>query len=166
LNLRWTDEYGDYRAKFDPYHWGWRTSLNPNEVLARPFGVALRTKMLIGPLFGTGDEALQDIMYNNPIELIDRTGLRNGELAMYVAYGGKDELNVDAQVESFLYMCKFRGLGVGVGYAPHGHHDMPTAYQLFPGMVHWVAPLLAPYSPPLTLTLPAASAPEPEPPSP
>jgi pimeloyl-ACP methyl ester carboxylesterase len=149
LNLRWTDEYGNYRAKFDPYHWGWRTTLNPNEVLARPFGVALRTKTLIGPLFGADQGALQDLTLNNPIELVDRTGLRNGELAMYVAYGGEDELNVDAQVESFLYLCKFRGLGVGVGYAPHGHHDMPTALRLFPGMFQWVAPLLAPYSPPL-----------------
>jgi len=149
LNLRWTDEYGNYRAKFDPYHWGWRTYLNPNEVLARPFGVALRTKNLVEPLFGTNEDALEELMYNNPLELVDRTGLKNGELAMYVAYGGKDELNVDAQVESFLYLCKFRGLAVGVGYAPNGHHDMPTAFLLFPGMVQWLAPVIAPYAPPL-----------------
>ncbi len=149
LNLRWVNKSGKYRANFDPYDWGWRTMLNPDEVMARPFGVALRVRSFIEPLYGTGEDALVEIMNNNPIELVTRTNLCNGELEMYVCYAGKDELNIDAQVESFLYLCKFRGLGVGVGYAPNGHHDMPTAFKLIPGMLQWLAPRLAPYGPPL-----------------
>jgi hypothetical protein len=102
---------------------------------------------VLDPAFGRGDDALVQVSCNNPIELIDRTRLRNGELQMYVAYGAKDELNIDAQVESFLYLAKFRQLYVGVGYDPHGHHDMKTAYRLFPDIVTWLAPRLAPYAP-------------------
>jgi len=41
---------------------------------------------------------------------------------MHVAYGGRDEFNMDAQIESFLYVARERGLTVSVGYLPHGHH--------------------------------------------
>src|SRR5207247_539560 len=74
-----------------------------------------------------------------------RTGLHDGDLEMYVAYGGHDEFNIDAQVESFLYLAKCRGITVGVGYDPHGHHDYATARRLIPGIIEWLGPRLAPY---------------------
>src|SRR5207244_8206233 len=92
-----------------------------------------------------------EISRENPIELIDRTRLRNGELAMYVAYGGRDEFNIDAQVESFLYLCKFRGITVAVGYDPIGQHDLDTAKRLLPDIYRWLSTLLAPYAPPMYL---------------
>jgi hypothetical protein len=64
---------------------------------------------------------------------------------MYIAYGGKDEFNIDAQVESFLYRCKQRGLTVAVGYDPKGHHDIPTAVRLMPDLFDWLGAQLAPY---------------------
>ena len=66
---------------------------------------------------------------------------------MFVAYGGKDEFNIDAQVESFLYLAKCRGIGVAVAYEPNGHHDTGTASRQWPAMVEWIAPRLAPYAP-------------------
>ena len=39
---------------------------------------------------------------DNPIEMLDTHDLKEGELDMLVAYGRKDEFNIDAQVESFL----------------------------------------------------------------
>ena len=66
---------------------------------------------------------------------------------MYVAFGGCDEYNIHTQVESFLYLCKCRGLTVHVGYAPHGKHDLLTAKKLTPGIFEWLGPKLAPYSP-------------------
>lgn len=150
LNLRWVNALGDYFGDFDPLNWGWRDSLDrKHEVIAR-FNhglVKVRLSHFIEPLFGFCDEAIQDLSRVNPIELVDRTRLRNGELDMYVAYGGKDEFNVDAQVESFLYLCKHRGLGVGVGYDPEGRHDLATAMRLLPGIIEWLAPRLAPYAP-------------------
>src|SRR5262249_19536759 len=107
----------------------------------------VRVRNIVGPLWGEQDEeVMEEISYVNPIELIDRTGLRPGDLAMYVAYAGQDDYNIDAQVESFLYMARYRGLPVGVGYAPNGKHDITTAMHLVPGIIKWLGPLLAPYS--------------------
>ena len=152
LNLRWTDKVGHYMAKFDPYDWGWRNQLNPREMLGcfyLGFG-SVRVRNIVGPLWGSIDEeVMEEIGHVNPIELIDKTCLRPGELAMYVAYAGQDDYNIDAQVESFLYLAKYRGLSVGVGYAPNGKHDVTTVMHLIPGIIQWLGPVLAPYSPKL-----------------
>jgi hypothetical protein len=66
---------------------------------------------------------------------------------MYVAYGGRDQFNIDAQVESFLYVARQRGLEVAVGYEPDGKHDRPTARKLMPGLLDWLGRQLAPYGP-------------------
>ena len=150
LNLRWCDINGNYFANFDPSIWSWRCKLdNPNEVIAkfRAGIIKIRIGQVINPLFGFGNDALLAISRQNPIELIDATGLRNGDLAMFVGYGRHDEFNVDAQVESFLYFAKCRGLAVGVAYEPEGHHDTATAQRLWPAMVEWLGPRLAPFAP-------------------
>ncbi len=151
LNLRWVDDQNDYQANFDPNHWGWRISRpRRGEPMGRLAGglVTLRINHLLDPLFcDKGNLALVEVSRDNPIELIDRLGLKNGELAMYAAYGGQDEFNIDAQVESFLYLCKHRGIEIGVGHDPQGRHNLVTAQNLWPGIVRWLGPRLAPYSP-------------------
>src|SRR5262249_40442762 len=134
---------------FDPCCWGWRTRIRNCEPVGRFVGglVTIRLRSVIHPLFGTGPEALEAISRENPIEMIDRLDLQDGVLDMYVAYGGKDEFNLDAQVESFLYRAKERGLGITVAYDPKGRHDAATAKRFFPGIVEWLGPRLAPYSP-------------------
>ena len=143
LNMRWMDECGNYMARFNPYHWGWRTNFDaPGEVVGR-FGLyPVRVGQLIRPLFASSEEAIVEISRYNPIELVERTCLRNGELQMYVGYGAHDEFNCTAQVESFLYLCKFKRIYVGVGYDADGHHDLRTAYRLWPGIVTWLKPRL------------------------
>ncbi len=79
--------------------------------------------------------------------MIDSYHLKPGELQMYVCYGGKDEFNMGAQIESFLHRARERGLEVGVGYDPNGHHDLETAVKLLPGLVAWLGPRMAPYAP-------------------
>ncbi len=151
LNTRWVDCHGNYLANFDPDCWGWRTDTSRGrEVVGRFYGVVtIRLRRLLDPLYDRRDPAttLQEIIRENPIEMIDRLGLTEGELDLYVAYGGKDQFNIDAQVESFLYRAKERGLTVGVGYEPRGRHDLATAEKLFPGMLEWLATRLAPYAP-------------------
>lgn len=156
LNNRWLDCHCDYMANFDPCCWGWRTSVsNGREVVGRFYGVVrIHMRQVIGPLYGLGPDAVAAISEENPIELIDRLDLHEGELEMYVAYGGRDQFNLDAQVESFLYRARQRGLCVAVGYDPQGKHDLATAYRLFPDILSWLAPRLAPYSPPLVLCKP------------
>jgi S-formylglutathione hydrolase FrmB len=159
LNLRWEDCHGNRKAKFDPRCWGWRTAFDqPREIIGRLGVVPIRVRDLLGPVFGEGDAELTDIMANNPIELIDRTKLRNGELEMFIGYGGKDEFNIDAQVESFLYMCKNRGIGVTVVYDPNGHHNAATAFECLPDFIEWLAARLAPYSVGVPVDAPAVPA--------
>ncbi len=149
LNLRWMDCHGRYDAKFDPTCWGWRTDVSKGrEVVGRFYGVVkIRLRKLVYPLFGRGPEAIDQLSRENPIEMIDLYGLHEGELAMYVGYAGRDQFNLDAQAESFLYRARERGLTVATGYEPRGRHDWHTARKLLPGALNWLAPLLAPFSP-------------------
>ena len=56
--------------------------------VGRFYGVfTIRLRSLVGPLFGRGPSAVEEISRENPIELLDRSGLCEGELAMYAAYG-------------------------------------------------------------------------------
>ena len=151
LNLRWVNCRGRYMGNFDPCCWGWRTDVNCGlEVVGRFYGgvVVIRLNRVIGPLFGKGRDALPAVIHENPIEMIDRLAIPNGLLDMYVGYGGKDEFNIDAQVESFLYRARQRGLEVTVDYDPRGRHNPATAKRLFPAMVQWLAPRLAPFAAP------------------
>jgi hypothetical protein len=150
LNLRWIDCHGHYRSPFDPDCWDWRTNLRRREVIARFYCVLkVRLYWLTEPLFGNNPDPIAAISRENPIEMLDAYGVKPGDLCMYVGYGGKDEFNTTAQIQSFLYRAKERGLPVGVEFLPEGRHNYETAKQLFPGVVKWLAPLLAPYSPPL-----------------
>jgi len=148
LNLRWQDCHGRYFGNFDPSCWGWRTRVRGREPVGRFYGIIpIRLRELVYPLFGRGSQALESIRWENPIEMLDFFQVLPGELAMYVAYGGRDEFNIDAQVESFLYRARQLGLCVRVGYDPAGRHTLRWADRMLPGVVAWLAPLLAPYAP-------------------
>lgn len=149
LNLRWVNCRGRYMANFDPYCWGWRCSVNRGrEVVGRFYAglVAVRVRRLLYPLFPPGPDSISQLSRDNPIEMIDRYGLRPGVLAMFLGYGGRDEFNIDAQVESFLYRaCCQRGLKVTVAYDPKGRHDLATAERLAPRALRWLGRQLRPY---------------------
>jgi enterochelin esterase-like enzyme len=150
LNLRWVGRDGNYQANFDPDNWGWRTEIGRGrEVLARFLGgtVKIRLRDLLEPVFGLKPGAIEEVSRENPVEMIDGLGLREGELSMYVAYNGKDEYNIDAQVESFLYLARERGLTFTVAFDACGRHRMPEMVRHLPGLFDWLAPRLAPYSP-------------------
>jgi S-formylglutathione hydrolase FrmB len=149
LNLRWVDCHDKYRTKFDPCCWGWREELRPHEVIARFYCVIpVRMKQLIHPLYGKDDDALAEVAKENPIEMLQTYDIQPGQLEMYIGYGGKDQFHIDAQVESFLFVAKERGLCVAVEYLPDGKHDLETGLKLFPSAAAWLAPRLAPYAPP------------------
>jgi S-formylglutathione hydrolase FrmB len=150
LNVRWLDCHGHYFAPFHPDCWGWRTNVNRgNEVLARFYGlITIRLRHVVYPLYGTGPEAVASMSRNNPIEMLVNDHVLPGQLKMYAAYGGRDQFNISAQVESFLYRAKQLGLTVAVGYDPKGHHNFSiTGRRLLPGILEWLGPLLAPYCP-------------------
>ncbi|MFN4259104.1 MAG: alpha/beta hydrolase [Gemmataceae bacterium] len=164
LNLRWQDCKGRYRGNFDPCCWGWMDKLKPLQPIARFCGglITLRMKHITGPLFGNRQGAVNEISQENPIEMLEAYNVCPGQLAMYIGYGGKDEYNIDAQIDSFLYVARQRDLDIEVEFLPDGRHDTRTGVKLFPGVIHWLAPRLAPYCPLSGDDTPANPAPRPE----
>ena len=156
LNLRWQDCHGHYRANFDPDCWGWRTDfVHRRTVLARFYGLPIRTKTILNPLYGRHNpETLPAVIRNNPIEMLDLYDVQPGQLEMYVAYGGKDQFNIPAHIESFLFVAHQRGLEVGVGYEPEGKHNRATAERLLPGIIDWLGSRLAPFEPDASAPVP------------
>jgi len=141
LNLRWVDCHGRYDAPFDPDCWGWREKLRPCEVVGRPNElIKIRFHTLYGPTIGHGPEAMFKLSLFNPIEMMDLYDLKDGELDLFIGYGGMDEFNIAAHVESFLYRAKERGVTVGVAYDPLGKHDVESGRRLFPEAVQWIRP--------------------------
>lgn len=144
LNLRWVDCHGKYAGKFDPDCWGWREKPRPLEVIGRPDNIIkIRFHVLFEPILGRGPGAIAELSRINPIEIMDRCELKEGELDLFVGYGGKDEFNIAAQVESFLYKAKERGVKVGVFYDPEGKHDYESGLRMIPHALRWVAPLVS-----------------------
>lgn len=152
LNTRWLGCHGRYFANFDPDHWNWREhyclGLRP---VGRFYGglVQVPLRCLVHPLYGNGNQVIPQMARDNPIEMLDIYNVRPGELSMLVAYGGRDEFNIDAQVESFLFLAQRRGLCVQVLHDPNGRHDIATGRRFLPAILAWLGPQLAPYSPPL-----------------
>jgi S-formylglutathione hydrolase FrmB len=148
VNVRWSDCHGRYMANFHPDCIGWKTDFDKGLApVARFYGViVIRQRSVVFPLYGRGNpDTTALISRENPLEMLDALDVQEGQLAMYIAYGGKDQFNLDAQVESFLYRASQRGLTVGVGYEPHGRHDVATAMKLLPGVVEWLGGKMAAY---------------------
>jgi S-formylglutathione hydrolase FrmB len=147
LNNRWVDCHCRYFGNFDPCCWGWRTDFSrSHEAIARFYLIfTVRLKNVIGPLYDIGPDTAYQVSLDNPIEMIDRLHLQEGELAMFVGYARRDQFNIDAQVESFLYRARERGLTVETVYDPRGRHDVRTAIKMLPDAVDWLARQLGPY---------------------
>jgi S-formylglutathione hydrolase FrmB len=145
VNLRWVDADGHYESKFDPNNWGWRSRMKPLEVIGRPdVPFKVRAFELFRPIVGHGANAIARLSSFNPIEQIDRYCLKEGELSMYIGYGGCDEFNIDAQVDSFLYFAKCRGISVTADFDPCGHHTTEFGLKLLPNIMTWIAPQVPP----------------------
>jgi pimeloyl-ACP methyl ester carboxylesterase len=139
LNLRYVDCQGHYRRPFDPDCVAMRERMHSLEALGRRRLIVLRFGDLFVPLFGRGDEAVAGMSRINPLELMERCDLQPGELDLYVAYGGMDEFNVTAQVDSFLYCAGMRGIEVTVDFDPTGKHDLATGLRQLPSALRWAA---------------------------
>jgi S-formylglutathione hydrolase FrmB len=139
LNLRFADSRGRYRVPFDPEDVGVRERLRGWEPLGRRKFFTLRFHDLFAPSFGHGRRAMEGVSAINPVEMLDAYNVQPGELDLFVAYGGRDEFNINAQVESFLWRARERGLEIGVAYDPFGRHDLSTGLRLFPQALRWAA---------------------------
>jgi hypothetical protein len=105
-------------------------------------------KRLLDPIYDRRDpDAIHQLARENPMEMLDLYDVQEGQLSMFIGYGGRDQFNITAQVDSFLYYAKEKGLTVDVLYLPKGKHDVETALKIFPHLVKWLAPQIAPYAP-------------------
>jgi S-formylglutathione hydrolase FrmB len=138
LDLRYVCRRGQYRTRFVPERASVRRRFHGHEPLGRRRLFVLRYGDLFAPMFGRAPDALAAISGINPAELLDATDLQPGELDLYVAYGGRDEFNIAAQVESFLWRARRRGIDVGVCYDPNGRHDLATSERMMPHVLRWV----------------------------
>lgn len=148
LNFRWVGPHGRYFANFHPDSWGWREKYHLGlEPVGKFYGglVSVPWRRIIHPLYGHGHPVIAQMSRDNPIEMLDTHDLQEGQLDMLVAYGGKDQFNMDAQIESFLVRARERALTVQVLYDPRGRHDVATAMSFLPGTVDWLAARLEPY---------------------
>jgi len=149
LNLRYLDCHGRYFSDFDPMCIGWRTRIRYFAPIGRYYGglVTIREHRLIRPLYGLTRDAVAVLAPNNPVEMLDSYQVQPGDLEMFVGYVGRDEFNLDAQVESFLYFARCRGLQVSSVYLPDGKHSVESARKLLDPLLIWLSPRIAAYSP-------------------
>ncbi len=149
LNLRYVDCHGRYFTPFDPTSLGWRTKYQPFHPVARfAHGlITIRERRLIKPLYGRDRHAMDRIARENPVEMLDAYCVKPGELEMFIAYVGRDAFNIEAQVDSFLYFARGRGLTVSTVFDPTGKHNLSSGRKLFPSLLAWLSPRLEAYSP-------------------
>jgi S-formylglutathione hydrolase FrmB len=150
VNTRYVDCHGRYMSDFDPDCQGLRTDLSRGqETIGRFFGVVfIPLRRLLDPIYDRDDPAAIDqLARENPFEMIDAYDLKEGELSMFIAYAGRDEFNINAQVESFLYKAKQKGLSVDVVYERRGRHNYPTVAKLQPFLFDWLSKRLANFGP-------------------
>ena len=102
----------------------------------------LRFNELFSPIFGRGEEAISGMTRINPLEVMIRENLQPNELQLFVGYGERDEYNVSAQAESFIYHANQRGIEIQVIKDPRGRHDQASGLRIFPEAISWAAPLI------------------------
>jgi S-formylglutathione hydrolase FrmB len=155
LNLRYSDASGGYFTDFDPGNFAYREQYQPFHPIARYYGglVTIRQYQLIKPIYGSIlfsdlSSVVSDLSRDNPIEMLESYNLKPGELELWVGYGRKDQFNIDAQIESFLYVAKQRNIDVTTVVVPEGDHSTETGVKLIPVALKWSSSRLAPYAPP------------------
>jgi S-formylglutathione hydrolase FrmB len=149
LDFRYTDCTGNYFGDFDPNCIGRRYSFPRSDAIGRFYGfITVRQRRLLDPLVGREQRGLNEFTSeHNPVELLASRNVKPGEFGLFVGYAGKDEFNLDAAAEHFLYTARQRGIEVHAVKIPDGRHNVATGVKFFPDWTRWLAPRLAPYAP-------------------
>jgi S-formylglutathione hydrolase FrmB len=124
LNMRYDNIDHDIREDFDPSTYRWKETYDPDEVVG-VFYLGLkksRAKKYIGPVYGEGSEVHDQLVRDNPADLLFSTDLKPGELALYVNYPAQDNWNFDAQDQSFAWLAKQKGVDVTLVGVPGARH--------------------------------------------
>ncbi len=123
-NLRYSNERGAYLDDFHPAAYRWKTNYDPDEVVARYAAglIAIRAERFIEPVFGAGPDVVARVAQENPADLLFTLPPAPGSLSILLAFGGRDQFNMDAQGASFAWLATTQGLCVETLYDPDGDH--------------------------------------------
>ena len=140
LNLMYDNLDHDFFQDFSPLTYRWKAEYQPREVIGKFAKNLIRVKAqsFIRPVFGENPGIEQRIIRWNPAHVLSSTNLQPGELAMFIRYGKKDNLNFDAQNESFIWLARQRRIHIDVEIDPEGYHDIQFFKSSSPAVYRWV----------------------------
>jgi len=163
VNMRYSDRQGGSLADFNPATYCWKTSYDPDEVIALYYcGLWQdRASKFIAPVFGEGQEVAPRIIQTNPADLLFTTDLQPCQLAIYMHYPGRDNFNFDAQAQSFQWLAAQKGVEVTLACDPEGTHRLSYFRDNLCPVLTWLGQHIFPPAPsfPPGLTAPIDSPP-------
>ncbi len=147
LNLRYFNSEGYYFDNFDPATYRWNDRYDPDAVIGKYYHglYRIRAKRFMAPVFGDGD-ILPELAQTNPADRLLASDLQPGQLAIYANYGGRDNFNFDAQVESFAWIAATRGIAVTLDRDPQGTHSLRYLRDNMERMLLWLGKHILPPS--------------------
>jgi enterochelin esterase-like enzyme len=140
VNLRYSGACDDYMADFNPATAHLRDDYRSHEIVGEYYGgmMKIRAWMVVQPVFGRGTEAADRVAADNPLELLDRLDIQPGQQDYYIGYGKSDEMNIDAQVESFIHATTRRGIHVDSKSYQCGDHSIAFMLSALPDFFTWL----------------------------
>ncbi len=146
LNIRYETTRGNYLGKYVPGYWQFREDFSRGlEPMGKFFGglVTIRLKQMLDPLYDRKDPDLAaKLAAENPTELVAKHDNSLYPLSFYIASAGKDEFNIDSQVDTFLDAAEGSGIAITVDYSPRGRHSVRTAAKMAPASIRWLGQVL------------------------
>jgi hypothetical protein len=148
LDLLFEDSRGGHSGPFDPNNIVRKEEIRPLRVVGRLYGVIpVREGALIRPVYGNRRDIDAEMISENPADMLEIYQVKPGELQMFIAYGAKDQFNIQGETDSFLYFAGLRDLTATVVVDASGRHNKMTGRKFFDFYGEWLTPLLQPYVP-------------------
>jgi S-formylglutathione hydrolase FrmB len=141
LNLRYSNCRDRYFEDFSPLTFRWAQEYQPCQNVSQYFSGLLKVpaKFFIHPVFGQGPMVIERVKKANPADLVRTCSLENGELQIYIRYGGEDNFNFDAQIESFVHVARQRGIEMDVACDPQEKHSSEYCTEAQMKAFSWLA---------------------------
>lgn len=145
-NMRYSDCLGGSLADFNPATYCWKTTYDPDEVIATYYCGLWKTKAskFIAPVFGEGPEVVPRIIETNPADLLFTADLQPCQLAIYMHYPGRDNFNLDAHAQSFQWLAAQKGIEVTLACDPEGTHNHSYFRDNLHPVLTWLGPHILP----------------------
>lgn len=139
LDLRHCDGKGGLRGEFDPATSRRFDSLKGMHVMGfyKNYPVPIYCHKIYCPVFGKGAAGAARMAQESPAELLNYLKVPHDAYDWMVAYGGRDEYNIDAQTASFVHAAREKGVNINVRYNPQGRHIWCYVPEALPDVFRW-----------------------------